>query len=257
MQINGSVVVVTGAASGMGRLTSRKMAEQGALVASFDVNEAGLAETAENYPNIHTQKVDVTDFRSVKSALDHVEQSLGPVARVYHGAAIMPIELLLEQDNALVHRIMAINYGGLVNIAQAALPPMIQRGKGDFISFSSIAGWVPMLRMGAYNASKFAVTAFTEVLYHENRGSGVRFACVCPPPIATPMMQKAHEAGGMPQSLEAAKVVQPEEVLDAIEEALAQNQFWVFPGKGTRTSQRFRRFLPNVVWKNVHSLEGF
>ena len=50
------------------------------------------------------------------------EATLGPVHRVYNAAAIMPLGKLLEQDNATVHRIMAINYGGLVNVAQAALP---------------------------------------------------------------------------------------------------------------------------------------
>ena len=52
--------------------------------------------------------------------------------------------------------------------AQAALPAKVARGAGDLISFSSLAGWLPMLGVGVYNASKFAVSAFTEVLYHEN-----------------------------------------------------------------------------------------
>ena len=81
---------------------------------------------------------------------------------------------------------MDINYSGVVNVAKAALPPMLERGEGDFISFASMAGWLPTLYMGAYDASKFAVVAFSEILYHENRNRGVRFACVCPPPVRTP-----------------------------------------------------------------------
>jgi short-subunit dehydrogenase len=55
---------------------------------------------------------------------------------------------------------------------------MLERGEGDFINFASMAGWLPTLYMGAYDASKFAVVAFSEILYHENRNQGVRFACV-------------------------------------------------------------------------------
>ena len=187
MDMTGKVVLVTGGGSGMGRLACQLMSRRGARVLALDVNEQGLAETAAGDAGIVTRLLDVTDFAAVDAALREAEATLGPVHRVYNAAAIMPLGKLLEQDNATVHRIMAINYGGLVNIAQAALPAMIRRGAGEFVSFSSLAGWIPMLRVGAYNASKFAVSAFTEVLYHENRASGLRFACVCPPPVATPV----------------------------------------------------------------------
>ncbi len=98
-----------------------------------------------------------------------VEAKLGPIDRLYNCAGIMPFGKLVEQDNAVIHRLMAINYGGLVNITQAVLPGMLQRGRGDFVSFASMAGIIPMLLTGAYTATKFAVVAFTETLYHEHR----------------------------------------------------------------------------------------
>jgi len=255
MDVQSAVVLVTGAASGMGRLACRLMRQRGAQVAAFDVNEAGLAETADGDAAIHAQRVDVTDHREVAAAVRRVEDTLGPLRRVYNAAAIMPLGLALEQDNATVHRIMAINYGGLVNVAQAALPAMVRRGRGEFVSFSSLAGWIPMLRVGAYNASKFAVSAFTEVLYHENRASGVRFACVCPPPVATPLLQQGYDTG-MPKTIAEIDPIEPREVLDAIEAGLDRGQFWIFPGKGSRAGQRMRRFLPDLVWKGIHDKEG-
>ena len=98
-----------------------------------------------------------------------VESELGPIDRVMNAAAIMPTERLLNQDADLINRIMAINYGGTVNVTMAVLPGMLRRGRGDLVNFASVAGWLPTLHFGAYNASKFAVVAFTEVLYHENR----------------------------------------------------------------------------------------
>jgi short-subunit dehydrogenase len=88
-----------------------------------------------------------------------------------NAAAIMPTERLLNQDAGLVNRIMAINYGGTVNVPQAVLPGLLQRGRGDLVNFASVAGWLPTLPFGAYNAFKFAVVAFKEVLHHENRNA--------------------------------------------------------------------------------------
>ncbi len=182
------VVLITGGGSGMGREAARRFAAEGAQVVLFDVNVDGMQETAAGFDNVHPHTVDVTDFDAVTAAVRQVEDQIGPVERLYNGAAIMPFGSRVEQDNAIIHKQMAINYGGLVNITQAVLPGMLQRGRGDFVSFASMAGWIPMLKTGAYTATKFAVRAFTETLYHENMKSGVRFACVCPPAVATPLL---------------------------------------------------------------------
>lgn len=256
MEMQGKVVLVTGGGSGMGSLACRLMSQRGARVMALDVNEKGLADTAQNDPNIVTRRVDVTDFAAVSAAVGEAEDTLGPIHRVYNAAAIMPLGKLLDQDNATVHRIMAINYGGLVNVAQAALPAMVRRGRGDFVSFSSMAGIIPSLMTGAYNASKFAVSAFTEVLYHENRASGVRFCCVCPPAVATPLLEQGY-ATVMPKTIEMLTPIEPREVLDAIEAALARGKFWVFPDKFARQGYVMRRLFPNLVWKRVYRNEGF
>ncbi|MBK6288788.1 MAG: SDR family oxidoreductase [Gammaproteobacteria bacterium] len=256
MGFSGKVVIVTGGGSGMGRLACRMMSARGARVAAFDVNEEGLAETASTDPSIHARRVDVTDAAAVSAAVREVSSSLGPVHRVYNAAAIMPFGRLIEQDNATIHRVMAINYGGLVNIAQATVPDMVKRGEGDFISFSSMSGIIPTLLTGAYNASKFAVSAFSEILYHENRASGVRFACVCPPPVATPLLKQGWDTV-MPKTVSNMPPLEPQVVLDSIEVALAKGEFWVFPGKGTRFGYIMRRLFPDLIWKDVHKNEGF
>jgi NAD(P)-dependent dehydrogenase (short-subunit alcohol dehydrogenase family) len=255
MAFNGSVAFITGAGSGMGRLAARNLARAGKRVAALDVSEAGLAETAEGYEGIHTHPLDVTNAQAVAAAVKQVEADLGPIDRVYNAAAIMPTGLLLEQDLATIHRIMDINYGGLVNVATATLPGMLERGRGDLINFASMAGWLPVLYLGAYNASKFAVVAYTEVLYHENRGRGVRFACVCPPPVATPLLKQA-EDNVWPRIFDEAPAIEPQVVLDAIETSLEKGRLWVFPGRGTAFGWRTRRWLPGLLWRRVHQIEG-
>jgi NAD(P)-dependent dehydrogenase (short-subunit alcohol dehydrogenase family) len=253
MAFDGEVALVTGAASGMGQLAAQQLASAGAAVAALDVDEEGLRQTASGHESIRNWAIDVTNPQAVEAAVKQVEEELGPIERVYNAAAIMPTSLLLDQDRELIHRIMEINYGGTVNVTLATLPGMLERGRGDLINFASMAGWVPLLHFGAYNASKFAVVAFSEVLYHENRQRGVRIACVCPPPVATPLLE---QAVSKPRLLDETPPIQPGEVLDAIERSLKKGELFVFPGSGSRRSWRLRRWLPGRVWRHLHQLEG-
>ena len=254
MAFYGQVALVTGGASGMGRLAARRLAAGGAQVAILDVNEAGLRETKGDVEAIRAYPVDVTDARAVSAAVRRVESELGPVDRVMNAAAIMPTERILNQDADLINRIMAINYGGTVNVTMATLPGMISRGRGDLVNFASVAGWLPTLHFGAYNASKFAVVAFTEVLQHENRKSGVRFACVCPPPVATPLLDQAKS---QPKVLSLLPPIAPETVLDAIERDLERGKLMIYPDANAAIVVWARRHLPRLVWWNVHRVEGF
>lgn len=255
---NQGVVFITGGGSGMGQLAARNFAKAGHTVAIADVNEAGMQATAEGVEAIHSYVLDLTDFEAVKTCVSQVESELGPIEKLYNCAAIMPFGKLLEQDNRIQHLQAAINYGGLINIAQAVLPGMVQRGRGDFVSFASSAGLMPTLLTGAYSASKAAVAFYTETLHHENLNSGVRFACVCPPMVNTPLLDQGRETA-WPKMLETNEKnqLQPQEVLDAIDVALNKGKFWVLPGKGTSTGWWIRRLMPNLMWKFVHKTEGF
>lgn len=254
MAFSGKVAFVTGGASGMGRLAARRLAAAGARVAVVDVNEEGLAETARGQDGIRAYAVDVTDARAVAGLVERVESELGPIDRVMNAAAIMPTGRLLDQDVDLIRRIMDINYAGTVAVCQVALPRMLARRRGDLVNFASVAGWLPTLHFGAYNASKFAVVAYTEVLAHENAKQGVRFACVCPPPVATPLLEQAKSR---PKILDEVPPIRPESVLDAIERDLERGRLMVFPDRNAWASVFVRRLLPAVTWKQIHRIEGF
>lgn len=249
-------ILITGAGSGMGRLAARTLAEQGFQVAGLDVNEAGLLETAEHHQNIRTFHTDVTDYAAVVDAVNETENRLGPIKRVYNAAAIMPLGKVVDQDIEVFHRVMDINYKGVVNVSKAVMPRLLERNSGELVNFASLAGWVPILYMAAYNASKFAVVAFTEVLAHEHKDSDVKVLCVCPPPVKTPLLDQARDTV-WPKVFDQGEAITPEDVLAAINEAIAADELFVFPGKQTRMGQRMRRWFPNLIWKNVHKVEGF
>ena len=248
-------IFITGAGSGMGQMAARLFAEQGYSVAALDVNEKGLLETAENHQNIRTFNTDVTNYDAVASVVDETEAKLGPIKRVYNAAAIMPLGKVVDQDVEIFHRVMDINYKGVVNVSKAVMPRLLERNEGELINFASLAGWMPILYMAAYNASKFAVVAFTEVLAHEHTDSNVKVLCVCPPPVKTPLLNQARDTV-WPKVFDQTDAIEPQDVLAAIEKAIARDELFVFPGKKTRMAQRMRRWFPNLIWKNVHQTEG-
>lgn len=253
MAFHGRVALVTGGGSGMGQRACERLAARGHAVAALDVDEAGLERTGAANPRIRTYHCDVTDTERVEKVVAEVEADLGPVDRTVAAAAIMPSGLVADMDTTTILKVMDIDYGGVVNVVKATLPGMLERGHGDQVVFSSLMGHMPTMHLAAYCAAKFAVRAFTEIVYHENRSSGVRFACVCPPMVSTPLLSqvttdlKAMDAGADPLT--------PDQVLDAVEEGLEKGRFWITPGqaKGAIVAQRL---VPNQIWKNMHKIEG-
>jgi NAD(P)-dependent dehydrogenase (short-subunit alcohol dehydrogenase family) len=255
MAFEGRVALITGAASGMGRLAALRLAAAGRRVAALDRDAEGLAALGREHDAIATWCVDVADAGAVREAVEKAEAELGPLERVYAAAAIQPTAHLLDQDLDEIHRVMRINYGGLVNVTKATLPRMLERGRGDLILFGSIAGWVPNMHFGAYSASKFAVIAFAEVLYHETRGRGVRVLCVCPAQVDTPLRA---QATSKPKIMQVGPApMPPGVVLDAIERGLARGALFVFPGWQTRMGFWLRRFAPWLLWRVDHRAEGY
>ena len=197
-----------------------------------------------------------SDYASVLRVVEETEATLGPIRRVYNAAAIMPLGRVVDQDVEVFHRVMDINYKGVVNVSKAVMPKLLERNSGELVNFASLAGWVPILYMAAYNASKFAVVAFTEVLAHEHRDSQVKVLCVCPPPVKTPLLDQARDTV-WPKVFDQGKHIEPQDVLSAIHQAIADDDLFVFPGRGTRLGQRMRRWFPGLIWSNVHKTEGF
>lgn len=256
MSLKGKVVLISGAGSGMGRLAAQRFSKQGAKVAALDINEAGLKETAAGHDNIAIFPVNVTDIAQVNKVVAEAISKLGNLDRIMICAAIMPFGKLLDHDAANIKLVMDINYGGTVNVTKAALPNMIANGGGDCVIFSSMLGQMPVLAAGAYCASKFATSCYAEILAHENRGKGVRFACVCPPVVNTPLLKQAKDTV-WPKILDENPHLDPADVIDAVEKSLNKGEFWVFPGRDTVWGYRVRRWMPNQIWKHVHKTEGW
>jgi len=242
--------LITGAGSGMGQIAAWKLGAAGVNVAAVDVNDGGLEQTAARDPHVHAYRCDVTDRAEVHRVVAKVEADLGPLDRVMNAAGIARVGLLLDQDIAEMMRMMEINYGGTATITAATLPGMLERGRGELVNFASMAGWIPQKKMGAYCATKFAVVAYSEALWQENRGKGVKIACVCPPAVRTPMLP---DFFARPENQRKAMPITAEAVVEAIERALDHDRFLVLPHASAKVLWRLRRHAPRVLRRVIGS----
>ena len=253
MTFRGSVALVTGAGSGIGLLAAQRLAAQGARVAALDLTPASLEAAQRHSPNVSAFAADVTDPDALAAAIERVVAEVGPVDRLVHAAGICLPGRLVDQPVADIARVMEVNYLGTVRTVAAVVDGMLERSRGDIVLLASMAGWVPSYRLGAYDASKFAVVAYGEVLAHELEGTGVRTVVVCPPPVATPMLDAINAAD--PLALGGQPSIRPAEVLDAAEAALERGEIFAFPGRITRSAIRVRRLAPSLLWKRMDKVE--
>lgn len=249
MAFHGKVALVTGGASGMGKVAALRMAHAGARVAIVDISQENLDATSAESDNISAYRCDVSDIEQVRDVVKRVETELGAIDRLWHGAAIMPGDSILNMPAELNNRMMAINYGGTVNFVTEVMPLMEKRGKGDLVVFGSMAGSVLTHNLGGYSASKAATNTLMECLVRENKNSPLRILLVCPPAVDTPLVAQAIEKG--PGSLQLAqdtnRLVTPEFIIDAVEEALEKGKWIVQPGEA-RLLMWVRRFFPGLLW---------
>jgi short-subunit dehydrogenase len=193
--LNGKVAAVTGAGSGIGRALAINLAQQGCNVALSDVNEAGLAETAEllkQYPvKITTQKLDVSDIDAFYAWADQVVADHGKANLVFNNAGVALAGTVGDLSIEDYKWIMDINFYGVLYGTKAFLPHMENAGEGHIVNISSIFGLASQPLMSGYNASKFAVRGLTESLRQDLdiAGSCVSTTCVHPGGIKTNIAQ--------------------------------------------------------------------
>jgi short-subunit dehydrogenase len=220
---NGRVVVVTGASSGIGRVAARAFARRGASVVAVARREALLAslvdECRATAPASSLLAGDLGERAFAERAIEETLRRHGRLDVLVNNAAITKHKHAYHLGADEVERVMNVNFLSCVWTTLAALPQMLAQREGWIVNVSSFTARVVPPREAAYAASKAAMTAFTEGLWHDLEGSNVHAALVVPGAIDTEIWQKSDE----PMAYRGPKA-DPGIVADAILEAIERRR---------------------------------
>jgi NAD(P)-dependent dehydrogenase (short-subunit alcohol dehydrogenase family) len=191
----GRVVLITGAARGMGKLHAYNFAREGCRVVITDVDEAELEKTAAEMRGagheVHSYVQDVSDRDACFELAKKVEAEVGPIDILVNNAAIAINEYVMDTTEMTFRRVTDVNYLGQIWMMQAVIPEMLKRSRGHVVNVASIVAKVSPPKLGAYNATKAALIGITDTIRQELKGSGVDFTIVNPGYIATGMFEGA------------------------------------------------------------------
>jgi NAD(P)-dependent dehydrogenase (short-subunit alcohol dehydrogenase family) len=251
---DGKIVVITGAASGLGRALARALAAEGATLAAVDRDAIGLTSLADELkPSPFASAVaDVTDRGGLTAAVAGLEDRLGRIDLLIANAGIGLKTEAFPFPAYAIEQLVRVNLLGVVNSVAAVLPGMMRRGQGHLVGISSLASFRGLPGMAGYCASKAGVNALLDALRVELRPRGIQVTTICPGWIRTPMTAGLNVP--MPHILEAADAAR--RIVHAIRRGRA---FVAFPARPAR-QLRFLRWLPVrlsdwLLYRLVRSLD--
>jgi NAD(P)-dependent dehydrogenase (short-subunit alcohol dehydrogenase family) len=238
MQIEGSVAVITGAGSGIGRALAREFAAAGASVVAGDVSSGGVRDTAEQVRSAGGKAVgvvaDAATTEGVTSLVDAAGAEFGPVDVFVANAGIIGAPGLGD-DEADWDRILDVNLRAHVRAAKVVVPEWLERGHGHFVSVASAAGLLTQVGAAGYSVTKHAAVGFAEWLSITYGDKGIGVSCVCPMGVDTPLLTGITESPDPAARMSAAavrnagEVVGPERVAELTVEAVRAGTFLVLP----------------------------
>lgn len=235
------VVLITGAASGIGRQLAHLLAAEGARIAALDLRQAGLdtlTAELEGKP-LACAVADVTDLAAVREAVANLESKVGPLdvliacAGLGHGT---PAESFQAEA---INAILQVNLLGVVNSIDAVVAGMRERRRGHLVVLSSLASYRGLPLMSAYCASKAGVNSLLDALRIELRPFGIACTTICPGWIRTPMTAELRIPDREVMSVEKAASI----ILEAIRR---RRPFLAFPPR-LAWQVRLLRYLPRPI----------
>lgn len=194
-ELNGKVVLITGAAGSLGAAVAEAFARQRARLALLDVNDEALDRLTADLPDGTDAAAfiaDLTDAHSVAQAVDAIRARFGRIdvlANIAGGFTMGPP--LHETDDRTWDLMLGLNLRSIFNTCRAVIPLMLDRGEGRIINVSARAALAGKAAMGPYCTSKAGVITLTETLAEENKHNGINVNCILPGTIDTPQNRAA------------------------------------------------------------------
>ena len=225
-ELQKSLIVITGASSGIGAATAIQFSKLGHPLLLLARRVERLQ--ALSLPNSMCVQVDVTNFDALKSAIEKAENQYGSAEAIVNNAGVMLLGDVGTQNPAEWKQMLDVNVLGVLNGMQAVLPQMKARRSGTIINVSSVAGRKTFGNHAAYCATKFGVHALTENAREEAASSNVRMVTIAPGAVETELLSHT-TSEGIKEGYESWKesiggAMRPEDVAEAIVFAFQQPQ---------------------------------
>lgn len=169
MNFKGKRILITGGASGIGKIMGRKALERGCSdLIIWDINQEGMLQTKTEFQNfggkVHLFQVDISDLEQIKTAAEKVKTETGGIDILINNAGIVVGKYFHEHTHEQISKSMLINSSALMHIAGEFLPGMMERNSGTICNIASSAGLISNPKMSVYAASKWAVVGWSDSL---------------------------------------------------------------------------------------------
>jgi len=250
--LRGRTVLVSGAAGGLGAALCARFASAGATIAALDRDVErlhALAQTLrERGARVLVLAADITDAAACQKGVAATLAEYGRLDVLVNNAGISHRSLLGDTDPAVIRRVMEVNFFGALNLTHAALPHLLAQ-RGAIATVSSVAGFAPLIGRTGYCASKHALHGFFDSLRSEVQAAGVDVMLVCPSFIRTGIGAAAVGGAGAPVQtprLTTGGESRPEDVADAIVDALVRGRPMLLPDRTARGAWWLSRIAPGL-----------
>ena len=193
--LTGKRAIVTGGASGIGRATAVRLAQEGCEVGIFDIDQAGAEATAALCAGrAHAYRTDITDRASVERSAAAFEAATGPADLLANVAGWDRMMNFLDTDTAFWDKVIGINLYGPLHMHHVVVRGIAARGFGRVVNVASDAGRVGSLGEAVYSACKGGIIAFTKTMARELARRNVTLNVLCPGPADTPLFDAIKDA---------------------------------------------------------------
>jgi NAD(P)-dependent dehydrogenase (short-subunit alcohol dehydrogenase family) len=228
MDIQEKVVLVTGAASGIGAAMARRFADDGAgMVIVTDIDAIGVAAVADEIGGA-AFVLDVTDEARTAAVIAEVEETYGRLDLLCLNAGI-PTDGSVDASNEDWQRTWEVNVMAHVYATRHALPGMLERGSGYILTTASAAGLLTNIGAAPYSVTKHAAVALAEWIAVTYGERGIKVSCLCPQFVDTPMLEAFGGHTDETRSWVQDIAIDPRDVAQAVVEGIASEQFLILP----------------------------
>jgi len=253
--VKGKVVLVTGAAMGMGKLLSEKFCEDGARVIMVDVNAESLKASIEEFKNrgfeVFDYVCDLTNRDKVYEMAEWVRENVGTVQALVNNAGVVYNGNFLDQDDEKISRTVDVNLKALMWTMKAFLPGMIENNEGHVLNLASASGFIGVPGVAVYAATKWGVIGLSESIRYElmKLKKNIKFTIVCPSYVATGMFE-----GVKPPKM--TRFLTPQRIVDIMYDAFKKDKLYVLEPFMVKMTPSLKALLPIKAFDWVQKVFG-